>query len=102
MEAMFSIGMMVGGLDPNMKMARVIASLLYFPMLIFSGATLPYEVMPETLQKVADVLPLTQGIKMLEASSMGLAMNNLFVPIMAMVVIMIICMVLSVKLFKWE
>lgn len=71
-------------------------------MLIFSGATLPYEVMPETLQKVADVLPLTQGIKMLEASSMGLTMNNLFVPIMAMIVIMIICMVLSVKLFKWE
>lgn len=102
MASMFSIGMMVGGLAPNMKMASVIASLLYFPMLIFSGATLPYEVMPETLQKVADVLPLTQGIKMLEASSMGLTMNNLFAPIMAMVVIMVICMVLSVKLFKWE
>ncbi len=41
-------------------------------MLIFSGATPPYEVMPAALQKVADVLPLTQGIKLLKATSLGL------------------------------
>lgn len=67
MLAMFSIGMMVGGISPDMKTASIIASLLYFPMLIFSGATLPYEVMPFALQKVVDVLPLTQGIKLLKA-----------------------------------
>ena len=46
MLSIFSIGMMVGGISPNSQTASVIASLLYFPMLIFSGATLPYEVMP--------------------------------------------------------
>ena len=35
--SMFSIGMMVGGIAPNIKIASVIASLLYFPMLIFPG-----------------------------------------------------------------
>lgn len=50
--SMFSIGMMVGGVAPNTKIAGVIASILYFPMLIFSGATLPYEVMPTALQKL--------------------------------------------------
>ena len=49
--SIFSIGMMVGGIAPNTKMAGVIASILYFPMLIFSGATLPYEVMPAALRK---------------------------------------------------
>ncbi len=53
MLSMFSIGLMVGGLAPDTKMASVVASILYFPMLIFSGATLPYEVMPSALQKVA-------------------------------------------------
>ena len=71
MLSMFSIGLMVGGIAPNMKIASVIASILYFPMLIFSGATLPYEVMPSVLQKAADILPLTQGIKMLKAVSLG-------------------------------
>jgi ABC-2 type transport system permease protein len=45
MLSLFSIGMMVGGVAPDMKTASIIASILYFPMLIFSGATLPYEVM---------------------------------------------------------
>ncbi len=57
--SILSIGMLVGGLAKNSKQASVIASILYFPMLIFSGATLPYEVMPIGLQKAADIMPLT-------------------------------------------
>ena len=76
MLSMFSIGLMVGGIAPNMKIASVIASILYFPMLIFSGATLPYEVMPSVLQKAADILPLTQGIKMLKAVSLGFPLET--------------------------
>ena len=60
MLSMFSIGMMVGGIAPNMKIASTVASILYFPMLIFSGATLPYEIMPNALQNFANILPLTQ------------------------------------------
>lgn len=47
-----SIGMMVGGVASNTKSASVIASILYFPMLVFSGATLPLEVMPALMQKI--------------------------------------------------
>ena len=61
MLSTFSIGMMVGGVAPNMKVASIVASVLYFPMLIFSGATLPYEVMPTALQRIADILPLTNS-----------------------------------------
>lgn len=41
MVSTLSIGLMVGGIARNAKSASVIACLLYFPMLIFSGATLP-------------------------------------------------------------
>ena len=79
-----------------------IFSLLYFPMLIFSGATLPYEVMPSALQKVADILPLTQGIKLLKAASLGLPIENVFVPIIVMVLLAAICIGVSLRFFKWE
>jgi len=102
MLSIFSIGMMVGGISPNSQTASVIASLLYFPMLIFSGATLPYEVMPNALQKVADVLPLTQGIKLLKAASLGLPIENVFVPIIVMAVLAVICIGVSLRFFKWE
>lgn len=102
MLSMFSIGMMVGGVSPNVKTAGILASLLYFPMLIFSGATLPYEVMPPALQKIAGVLPLTQGIKILKAASLGLPLENVAAPLIAMVVTAVICGGISLLFFKWE
>lgn len=102
MISMFSIGLMVGGVARNNKSAGSIASILYFPMLIFSGATLPYEVMPGIMQKIVDVLPLTQGIKILKASTLGLPIDNLIFPIIIMISIFVVCIVISVKFFKWE
>lgn len=102
MLSIFSIGLMVGGVAKNTKIAGIIASLLYFPMLVFSDATLPYEVMPDALQKVADILPLTQGIQLLKAASLGLAMGSVLIPVLIMIVIAVICIVISLRFFKWE
>lgn len=102
MVSMFSIGMMVGGIAKNSKVASIIASVLYFPMLIFSGATLPYEVMPITMQRAVDILPLTQGIKILKSATLGLPMNNVLLPIIAMTAIAFICSFVAIRFFKWE
>ena len=102
MLSMFSIGLMVGGIAKNSKSAGSIASILYFPMLIFSGATLPYEVMPGIMQKIVDILPLTQGIKILKASTLGLPIDNIIFPIILMILIFVVYIVISVKSFKWE
>lgn len=102
MLSMFSIGLLVGGIAPNTKIAGAAASLLYFPMLIFSGATLPYEVMPVAFQKAADLLPLTQGIKLLKAASLGLPMERVFIPVTVMIAIAVICIGISLRFFKWE
>lgn len=102
MGSMFSIGMMVGGIAPNLKIASIIASVLYFPMLIFSGATLPYEIMPAALQKVVNILPLTQGIKLLKATSLGLTIDIVVIPIIVMIGFAIICTGVALRFFKWE
>lgn len=100
--SMFSIGMMVGGIAKDSKIAGVIASILYFPMMIFSGATLPYEVMPQIMQKAVDVFPLTQGIKILKSATLGLPSDTIFLPICILTVLGIICATISIKFFKWE
>lgn len=102
MGSMFSIGMMVGGIAPNTKTAGVAASILYFPMLVFSGATLPYEAMPQALQRVADILPLTQGIKLLKSASLGLPSNSALIPVLVMLLIAAVCIGVSLKFFKWD
>lgn len=100
--SMFSIGILVGGIAPNTKMAGVAASILYFPMLIFSGATLPYEVMPVALQRIADILPLTQGIKLLKTASLGLETGSAWTPAVILLALAVICTGISLRYFKWE
>ena len=102
LASMLSIGMMVGGIAKNSKKASIIATILYFPMLIFSGATLPYEVMPKRLQMVSDILPLTQGIKLLKATSIGLPLDGVLVSIFWVTILAVICIGVSLKSFKWE
>lgn len=75
-----------------------------FPMLIFSGATLPYEVMPNALKKTVDILPLTQGIKLLKASSLGLGIDSevIVAPTIIMTGIAVISVAIAIRFFKWE
>lgn len=102
MVSTLSIGLLVGGIAKNMKSASVIACILYFPMLIFSGATLPFEVMPAVMQRMIGFLPLTQGIQLMKATFLGVPMDHALRSVVVMGAVTIICFGLSVKCFKWE
>ena len=92
MVSTLSIGLLVG----------VIACILYFPMLIFSGTTLPFEVMPAAMQKIISMFPLTQGIQLMKATFLGLPIENVLLPVGFMGAVIFICFGISVKCFKWE
>lgn len=100
--SIFSIGTMVGGISKNSKNAGVIASILYFPMIIFSGATLPYEVMPDLMQKIVNVLPLTQGIIILKNATLGLPVENVIGAVVFMIITAVLCSTVAIKFFRWE
>ena len=87
-------------IDKYCEKASVIACVLYFPMLIFSGTTLPYEVMPNVMQKVISIFPMTQGIQLMKAAFLGVSVNNIRISIVVMVTF--VCTGIAVKCFKWE
>lgn len=102
MVSTLSIGMMVGGVAKNSKTASVIASLLYFPMLVFSGTTLPFEVMPPEMQSIVSVFPLTQGIELMKSTFLGLPQENVWLPVSIMTAVAVVCTGIAVRFFKWE
>jgi ABC-2 type transport system permease protein len=102
LASIYSIGMMISAISPDIKTANILCSVFYFPMIIFSGATLPYEVMPPAMQRAVDFMPLTQGIKLLKGASLGLPFDDIIIPVAAMAIISIICTAVSLKFFKWE
>lgn len=101
MISMFSIGLMVASLCRTTKSMNVATSLLYFPMLLFSGATIPAEVFPKGFQTVAKLMPLGVGIDLLKSVSMG-CYDRVTVPVITLITITVICGAVAVKTFRWE
>jgi len=100
--SIYSIGMMLASISPNIKTANLLCCVFYFPMFFFSGATLPYEIMPAVLQRASDIMPLTQGIKLMKATSLGLPLDHMAFPIILMFALAVLCIVLSIHFFRWE
>ena len=102
MFSTLSVGMLVGGVAKDTKQASVIASILYFPMLVFSGTTLPIEVMPTAMQRIVSVFPLTQGIAMMKNTFLGISAGSILLPICVMLGLTIVCAILAIRFFRWE
>ena len=100
MLSTLSIGMLVGGVAKDSRQASVIASILYFPMLIFSGTTLPIEVMPPVMQKIVGFFPLTQGITMMKHAFLGTGTGNVLLPVCVMVGVTVVCSGLAIRFFR--
>lgn len=97
-----AIGMAIASVAKSAQMGGILASAFYFPMLFLSGATIPYEIMPKALQAVADVLPLTQGIKLLTAASLGRGLSGMLLSFIVLGVIAVLGTGISLKYFRWE
>ena len=101
MISMFSIGLMVASLCRTTKSMNVATSLLYFPMLLFSGATIPAEVFPAGLRAVSEWMPLGVGIRLLKSVSIG-CYDGMTISVMVLTAITVICGIIPVKTFRWE
>lgn len=102
MLSTMSIGMLAGGVAKNTKQASVVAAILYFPMLAFSGTTLPIEVMPAAMQKIVNFFPLTQGLTMMKHTFLGICTGSVLLPISVMVGAAALRTTLAVHFFRWE
>ncbi|MCU6755793.1 Inner membrane transport permease yhhJ [uncultured Eubacterium sp.] len=102
MISTLSIGMLAGGVAKDTRQASAIASILYFPMLIFSGTTLPIEAMPPVMQKVVSFFPLTQGLTMMKNAFLGIGAGGILLPMCIMLGVTALCAILAVRFFRWE
>ena len=102
MISTLSLGMLVGGVAKDTRQSSVIASILYFPMLVFSGTTLPIEVMPRAMQKIVSCFPLTQGITMMKNAFLGISTGNVLLPVCVMFGLTVFCSAFAIRFFRWE
>ena len=98
-----SMGMIVASVVNSMQESQIIVQLLYMPMLLLSGATIPLTIMPDWLQTVAQFLPsnyLNLGMQGILLRRESLAQN--WQAVAALLATAILCFFVSLKLFRWE
>ncbi|MHC5226830.1 ABC transporter permease [Enterococcus sp. LJL99] len=100
--AIFGIGMIIASVSANTNTTNLLCSIVYFPMLFLSGATLPLEILPNVLVNVLQFLPLTQGINLLETITLNQPVNSGVSAAIFLLVIGGLAIFIATKMFRWE
>jgi ABC-2 type transport system permease protein len=98
----FGIGFILAGVMPTARTAQIVSMVLIYPMLLFSGAAWPRELMPASIEKISPYVPLTYVVNLLKGLWMGDSWGAHTVDITVLLVMMLIGVVVSARLFRWE
>lgn len=97
------IGLAMGGWAKNERQAAPLSNIVVFPMFFLSGTFFPRFLMPEWLQNISAVLPLTpviDGIRLMAAE--GQHLINLLPQVGLIVAWLVIIYAIAFKVFRWE
>jgi ABC-2 type transport system permease protein len=100
--AMFAVGYLIASLAPSARTAQVIGMVIFYPMMFLSGAGLPLEILPATIRRVSDFLPLTYVVRLLRGMWFGETWRAHWVEVAVLSVILVVCTTLAARLFRWE
>ena len=101
--AFVPLGLIVGSIGRDMRVAPALANLMFFPMAFLSGAAIPLSVMPEALQRVAALLPATYVVDLFRAAIQGrLDWSAAMLPAAILLATGVIAFSCNALLFRWE
>lgn len=98
----FGIGFVLAGALPTARTAQVVAMVVMYPMLIFSGAGWPKELMPAAMAKVSAFVPLTYVVNLLRGLWAGAPWGSHLLDVGVLLGMFVVCVAVSAKTFRWE
>jgi ABC-2 type transport system permease protein len=100
--AFFSLGYALVGLIPNARAVVVIANVVLYPLMIFSGAMVPLQVMPDAVRTVSRFLPLTHLVALLRGFWSGMGWGDLLTEVAVLAGMTIVGILIISRTFRWE
>ncbi|SHF90761.1 ABC transporter permease [Streptoalloteichus hindustanus] len=98
--AVFAIGLLVAAIAPTGKSAGATASLLFLPLMVFSGLWMPRAGMNDVLRRISDFTPLGAGVQSLQDATAGHWPQPLHMAVMLGWTI--VAGGLAARYFRWE
>ena len=97
-----SMGFVLASVAPTARVAQTLGMVLSYPMMFLSGATIPYELLPSAVQRIADFLPLTYVVKLMRSLWFGEPWSELGLEVLVLAGILLVCGVISARFFRWD
>ena len=98
-----SLGYVIAAFSKNQESASGISSILSFPLMFLSGLFFPVDFMPDFLKPVVAIVPLTYLADALRQIMVGSnPLHSLMLDAAMLGGWFLICLVVSVRFFKWE
>jgi ABC-2 type transport system permease protein len=100
--SLFSLGFVVAGLAPTARVAQVVGMVVFYPMIFLSGATIPREVLPETVRQYSQALPLAHAVSLLRGLWTGGAWGDYTKEVIVLLGLAVMSVIVAVRTFRWE
>jgi len=100
--AFFSLGYAIAGVIPNPRAVVLIGNIVLYPMMIFSGAVVPLQVMPDAVRTVGRFLPLTHLVSLLRGLWFGGGWGDSMTEVAVLAGVAVVGALLVARTFRWE
>ena len=100
--AMFCFGYLIASVAAGARMAQVIGMVIFYPMMFLSGAGMPIEILPATMRRISDFLPLTYAARLIRGLWFGEAWSNHLGEVAVLLGILVVLGALAARFFRWE
>jgi len=97
------LGVLIGVISPSSRMTVLWSQLIFLPSMMLGGMMLPYSLLPETVRKIAQLLPTTQAMNAFRGLAQGLTAD--FDPVGSLIVLLasgVVAFGLAIYLFNWD
>ncbi|MCE5257949.1 MAG: ABC transporter permease [Chloroflexi bacterium] len=98
----FPIGLILAGIMPTARSANIVGLVLLYPMMFFSGAGYPRELLPASVKGVGTYLPLTYVVNLLRGLWFGDSWAAHTADVLVLLGIMAAGVLVAVLTFRWE
>jgi len=100
--SILSIGFVMASVISVARFVQPLGALVFYPMLALSGLFFPVDALPPTLRLITPALPLTYAVSLMRGIWRGDGWLAHASDIAALVVVMVVCVAISAKWFRWE
>ena len=97
------LGVLIGVVSPSVRMTVLYSQVIFVPSMLLAGLMMPFSLLPEGAQMVAQLLPATHGMNALNGLAMGFTPDfNPWASVAMLIASGLLAFGLALYLFSWD